>query len=117
VLCVRHPLDFLVSYRNKWQRNLRRNRPEQAQRIRQLYHPVVTSYFWLMNVRAIEGAVRRWPDSVLLLRYEDLAGAPEDSLRRLCDFVGESFAPAMLRPQFNNSSHEMQTDEIFASSI
>jgi hypothetical protein len=117
VLCVRHPLDFLASYRNKWQRNLRLNRPERAYRIRQLYHPVVTSFFWLMNVGAIEGALRRWSGRVLLLRYEDLVQQPETSVRRLCDFVGEDFASEMLRPSFNNSSYRMDSGEIFASSM
>ena len=30
------------------------------------------------------------------LRYEDLVAAPERELRRICDFVGEDYVPAML---------------------
>ncbi|MFC3984188.1 MULTISPECIES: sulfotransferase family protein [Streptosporangium] len=33
------------------------------------------------------------------LRYEDLTAAPEAQLRRLCDFLGEDFAPAMCEPR------------------
>lgn len=32
----------------------------------------------------------------LALRYEDLVEQPEPELRRLCDFLGEAFSPAML---------------------
>jgi hypothetical protein len=117
VICVRHPLDFLVSYRDKWQRAARRNRVDHANRLRQLYHPVITSMFWLMNVRAIANAVATHPGSVTLVRYEDLVGDPEAASRRLCEFVGEPFDAAMLRPGFNNSSRDIQSGEIFASSV
>jgi hypothetical protein len=39
------------------------------------------------------------PDSYIEMRYEDLVTAPEDELRRLCDFLGEEFSEAMLEPQ------------------
>jgi hypothetical protein len=32
------------------------------------------------------------------LRYEDLTADPESHLRRLCEFLGEDFAPAMCEP-------------------
>jgi hypothetical protein len=117
VISVRHPLDFLVSYRDKWQRAVRRNRADAAQRLRQLYHPVVTSMFWLMNVRAISHALAAHGNSVTLIRYEDLVREPEATARRLCTFLGEDFDPAMLRPGFNNSSLDIQSGEIFSSSV
>jgi hypothetical protein len=118
VISVRHPLDFLVSYRDKWRRAIRRNRgADAAQRLRQLYHPVVTSMFWLMNVRAISRALAAHPNSVLLVRYEDLVRDPEATSRRLCAFLGEEFDPAMLRPGFNNSSLDIQSGEIFSTSV
>jgi hypothetical protein len=117
VICIRHPLDFMVSYRDKWQRTLRRDRPEAARRIRHLYHPVITAIFWRLNVRAIERALARWPESVLLLRYEDLVTDPDGTIRRLCDFLGERFEAGMLRPGYNNSSLDGQPDEIFTSSL
>jgi hypothetical protein len=117
IVCLRHPLDCLVSYRGKWQRALRRNRPDEARRLRMLYHPVVTSLFWLANVRAIDRALSRWPGSVLLIRYEDLVSHPEAVARRLCAFIGEDFDAAMLNPGFNNSSLETEAGEIFTSSV
>lgn len=36
------------------------------------------------------------PERYLRLRYEDLIAMPEQTLDRLCDFIGERFAPEML---------------------
>ncbi len=36
------------------------------------------------------------PDRYLRIAYEDLIGFPEQTLDRLCDFIGETFDPAML---------------------
>jgi len=38
----------------------------------------------------------RHSPQAMTLRYEDLVAAPERELRRLCDFLGEDYAPAML---------------------
>ena len=37
-----------------------------------------------------------YPDQVLEVHYEDLVRRPEDTTRRICDFLGEDFEPAML---------------------
>lgn len=49
--------------------------------------------------RAVEVEGARWEgdERVLFLRYEDLVFGPERELRRLCTFLGEGFAPRMLR--------------------
>ncbi len=36
------------------------------------------------------------PERYLRLRYEDLVTAPEPTLQRVCDFLGETYDPAML---------------------
>jgi hypothetical protein len=41
---------------------------------------------------------RLGPDRYLEVSFEQLVAAPEPVLRRLCDFVGEDFHPAMLTP-------------------
>lgn len=41
------------------------------------------------------------PDRVFLHRYEDLLQAPEDTLQRLCSFLGMPFEPGML--EFHNT--------------
>jgi Sulfotransferase family len=42
---------------------------------------------------------RLGPDRYLELRYEELTVEPEATLRSLCDFLGESYDPAMREPQ------------------
>jgi hypothetical protein len=55
---------------------------------------------WLNSMHAGRRALRRLgPERVLELRYEDLTTATEETLRRLCDFISEDFAEAMLHPE------------------
>jgi hypothetical protein len=42
---------------------------------------------------------RLGPGAYLELRYEDLVADPEREMRRVCDFLGETFEAAMLEPQ------------------
>lgn len=118
VLCVRHPLDYLVSYRDSFRRAERRNRPRHdVERLRKLYHPVITSLLWVSNVRAIRRAVGRHGEQVLVSRYEDLVADPEGGVRRICAFVGCEFEPTMLTISSNNSSETVTQSGIFASSV
>jgi hypothetical protein len=64
------------------------------------------------GARSVDQIARRWrrvvnrhfeleralsSDRYLMLRYEDLIRQPEENLRRICAFLGESFETAMLR--------------------
>jgi len=52
---------------------------------------------WTVAVRAARAFAATAPATKWLeIRYEDLVRAPEPVLRRLCDFLGEDFEPAML---------------------
>jgi hypothetical protein len=51
---------------------------------------------WVASVRAAIDAAMARPDAVLLVRYETLLDDPEAGLRRICDFVGEPYAPDMI---------------------
>jgi len=117
LLCVRHPLDFMVSYRNMWQRALRRNKPHKAARNRAYYHPVLTSLFWRLCMARARKALARWPENVMVNRYEDLVGDPERQVRRLCGLLGEDFEPAMLAVESENSSRAVSEKGIFKSSV
>jgi hypothetical protein len=60
-------------------------------------------YYWAAEWNAaIDTAARaqaRMPaGSFCQLRYEDLVVSPEPQLRRLCDFLGETYHPAMSEP-------------------
>jgi len=50
------------------------------------------------------------PDRYLMLRYEDLVRDPEQNLRRVCEFLGEPFEPAMLR-YYERPASELGFDE------
>jgi hypothetical protein len=52
---------------------------------------------WQRNVSAGHAAGLRLPAAqYLAIRYETLVAEPEHAVRRVCDFLGESFEPAML---------------------
>jgi Sulfotransferase family len=51
---------------------------------------------WLMSARAAMRNASRYPDQYLIVRYEDLARAPEDTLRRICEHIDAPYDPRML---------------------
>lgn len=52
---------------------------------------------WIEYLAAAEAAQAVLGDKAFaVVRYEDLVAEPERELRRLCDFLGETFSPAML---------------------
>ena len=53
---------------------------------------------WLNYLAAAEEARANLGDEIFLqVRYEDLVAEPERELRRICRFLGEEFAPSMLK--------------------
>lgn len=66
------------------------------------WHPhgfYYTASQWVAAIDAGQRAARWLPaDSYCQLRYEDLVASPEPQLRRLCDFLGEQYDPAMAEP-------------------
>lgn len=51
---------------------------------------------WVRDVEAGLALRAAWPADVLEVRYEALVSSPEAELRRVCDFLGVDFTPAML---------------------
>jgi hypothetical protein len=68
---------------------------------------------WLSSVNLAEDNHKRFPDQYKIVRYETLAARPEETLREICAFIGEDYAPEMLtmhgaetfREQGSNSSY------------
>jgi hypothetical protein len=54
---------------------------------------------WLSSVSLAKRNAQQHPDRYKIVRYETLAFQPEESLREICDFIGEDFKPAMLTMQ------------------
>ena len=77
---------------------------------------------WLSSVRIARRNQHRYPSGSLTVRYETLAAEPEASLREICDFIDEPFAPEMLTmegaPVFRekgNSSYERRDPGVIST--
>lgn len=79
---------------------------------------------WLASVRLARGNEQRYPDRYRVVRYETLATQPEATLREICSFIGEAYAPEMLamegaagfRDQGSNSSYGPQEPGVISTS-
>lgn len=114
IICVRDIRDFLFSYQNRW----KTTSPENRERIKKLYHPIVTSLLWKAAMKQVRVAQDLLPlDNLMVIRYEDLATQPETVIHTLCQFLKEPYEEEMLRVEANNSSFEVQQPGIFSTSI
>jgi hypothetical protein len=114
IVCVRDVRDFLVSYKNKW----KITSDEHKERLRALYHPIVTALLWKSSMRQIPLArTKVQANNLMTMRYEDLVTNSESSVRKMCAFVGEEFEPGMLNVDTHNSSVQVDSTGIFSSSI
>lgn len=112
IVCVRDVRAFLLSYQNKWKISA------QAQRLKKLYHPVITSLLWKSSMRQIAAAKKIVAaGNLFILKYEDLVAAPQQKVMQLCRFLAEDFQPAMLAIQSNNSSEKIQERGIFNKTV
>jgi hypothetical protein len=51
---------------------------------------------WKYSVALMKRNLSRHPDRYLPIQYEALVRQPEETLRRVCEFIGESYTPEML---------------------
>ncbi len=110
--CVRDPRDFLFSYRNYWRRST------ESDRIKALYHPVVTSLLWRSSTKLLlKYAQQLGPLKMLLVQYENLVKDPEKTIQEMSEFLAVDFEPEMLQIESNNSSFEQTSTGIFATSV
>ncbi|ETX00180.1 MAG: hypothetical protein ETSY1_12135 [Candidatus Entotheonella factor] len=114
VICVRDIRDFLFSYQYQW----KKSSPEHTERIKKLYHPILTSLLWKAAMKQIRVAQALVPlDNLLIMRYEDLARQPEATIHTLCQFLKEPYEEEMLQVEAHNSSFDVQEQGIFSTSI
>jgi hypothetical protein len=52
---------------------------------------------WLSSAKVAQRNQRRYPDNYKVLRYETLVERPEETLREICAFINEAYAPEMLQ--------------------
>jgi len=79
---MRDPRDRYASARTRWQDMLGR--------------AGAGTSMWLSSARLAERNQQRYPDRYMVLRYETLVTAPEETLRAVCAFVNEEYSPEML---------------------
>jgi hypothetical protein len=114
VICVRDVRAFLYSYQGKW----KVTGAAHVERLKKLYHPVVTSYLWKSSMQQLPLLETLVPaDERIIVRYEDLVTEPERTVRNICAVIGEEFEPGMLEIEGHNSSSAAQTSGIFSSSV
>ena len=71
-------------------------------------HPWITSELWRrQQTVGLEVMDREGPDTVMLMKYEDLLDDPEGEVRRMCDFIGEAFEPEMLQYHRKEEANHM----------
>jgi len=51
---------------------------------------------WLSSIYAARRNLRKYPENYMILRFEDLVSDPENTCRKLCEFIGEEYDPVML---------------------
>ena len=114
VLCVRDIRGFLNSYKYKWKVTA----DDQAERLKSLYHPVITSLLWKSSMRLIPSIRKKIKqENLIIQRDEDLVTDFESSVKRLFDFIGEPFESSLLKVNYSNSSENKQTTGVYASSV
>jgi len=51
---------------------------------------------WLYSVGLAQRNLRRYPDRYLVVRFESMVAEPDATVRRVCQFLGEAYSPALL---------------------
>lgn len=114
IVCIRDIRDYLLSYKYKW----RVTAFENIQRVKYMYHPVMTSLLWKYTMRQLPRIKLLVPErNLFLVRYEYLVSQPDNAFRQISDFIEEKFEPSVLAIDYDNSSFGGQDRGIFASSI
>ena len=81
------------------------------------HEPIPCMATWMMAIDCSRASgARLGPDRFAELRYEDLVADPEKEIRRICEFLGEQFDPAMCEPEKIadrvNPAHYKQREQI-----
>ncbi len=114
IVCVRDVRAFLLSYQGKW----KVTGDGHAERLKKLYHPVITSLLWKASMKILPGLKSRIPQqNLIIVKYEELVGTPEKTIRSICEVIEEDFDADMLNVESHNSSNKSSGKGIFATSI
>lgn len=114
ILCVRDVRDFLLSYQGKW----RTTSEKEVERLKKLYHPVVTSLLWKSSMKRIPEIRKKVPEkNLIIIKYENLVSYPEKTIKKICNTIEEDYESSMLEVNASNSSHGKGQKGIFSTSV
>jgi len=123
IIINRDPRDICASKKTRRQTVWTRH-PEEQRQMRHMttaYHPVWDTLSWLSLVKAGMDAAERYPDQVMVVRYEDLVQDPETHLRQLADFIDLPYQVAMASPPTRNAADQSavqdQTTVVYKGSV
>lgn len=105
---IRDPRDILLSQKRKWRRRAlgARNIPvKESVRSMINYHPVTISHLWNASIKAVEQV--KAEGKVHSVYFEDLVNQPEETVSRVCAFIGIRFHPELLAVPMMGSSTEV----------
>lgn len=68
------------------------------------YDTLLDSYMWKESVQSGRDARQRFPGRVLTVRYEDMVGDSEATIRHICRFLDVPFQPAFLEVGWVNAT-------------
>lgn len=71
---------------------------------RVIFDPTLDSFKWRSAISAGTRAKRKYPGSVLRIRYEDLVQEPTRTIEEICRFIGIRYDPQMLQVGWVNST-------------
>jgi hypothetical protein len=68
------------------------------------YDTLIDSYMWKESIDSARDARRNFPGRVLSVRYEDMVGDPETTIRHICRFLELPFRPDFLEVGWVNAT-------------
>lgn len=111
---IRDPRDVLLSQKQKWKRRfLGGSDMPIKESLRDLinYHPITISKIWNSAVSA--GDRYGGNERMLSIYFEDLLVNPEDTVSRICDFIGIDYTSKMLQvPQVGSSVNSDRPEQM-----
>jgi len=109
---IRDPRDVLLSQKRKWKRRFLGAKTIPLKEVFRAwinYNPVTISKLWNASINAADSYTTE--PRLYSLRFEDLLAEPEETVRRICDFLGLAFRDNLLEVPQVGSSHVMDHPE------
>lgn len=71
------------------------------------FDTLLNTMTWVTAHETAKKLMKRFPDRVLTMRYEDFLSNQKDVLQRICTFFGIEFLPAMLDVSLSSEAHQI----------